>query len=466
MEGLMVKLKYLLLTGLSVCYLFAGTAFTAVYEASTLHNAVARSETVMDLFLKRWDIIQDQELFLDTYLKLNWVPGFTINYLNQGTNKIEPVDMRLIRTYGSITLNYPILTGFSTYSGKDLEARLLGKKDETDKKDNRTWKPENLILGFTATGFHYGLTSESQIDRGEPGSETVTDYKFSQFFDDVFAASLLYRPYFFIHVGVIINNEIEPNDDGSMSYEFDGIKKRYFIQSDLFSFLNLNASSTDGQVESYSIGMKLNNAFGFFMPILKKSYFPQVKLVYKELDLYNDMPWDTLWVNSNKLSDGITNKTMAMSDDDRESSKLRTFSIIVTENLNNLLFIDYLVEFQKTTETLIEKTTGNELEFAKVREMHLSVGLDFFKMLKVKGYNKFITTIGLSSYWDPSVPIHRETTTLEDNYKLYGWFFATKWEYTFAGMEFKVSKNYSDELRKLVETSDKYMIETSLFMRY
>jgi len=63
----------LVLTALPV---MPGISGAAVYEASTLHNAVARSETVMDLFFERWERIQNMELYFDWFGKINWVQGF------------------------------------------------------------------------------------------------------------------------------------------------------------------------------------------------------------------------------------------------------------------------------------------------------------------------------------------------------------------------------------------------------
>lgn len=455
----------------------------AVYEASTLHNAVSRSETVVDLFAERWKIIQDQELYVDGYLKLNYVPGFQVNYVNKGTDELEAADMQLVRTYGSLSLLYPVLGG---YEGANLAERtakwttLPGqeKKKKEGEKEGGMVQPKNLLVGFTMTGFHYGLTSESEVDRGDAGVETVSDYKFEQFFDDVFAVSLLYRPYFFIHAGVVVSNYIEPNDDGTMDYSFDNASKRYFVKSNLLSCLNLNAQTTKGELESYSTGLHINNTLGYLFKAAKHPYVPQLEITYKELKMFQDEAYETMWVGSAfyEINGVKYRKTNAISDDFRETAKLRTLAFSLTQNFGNFIMLKGYAEFQKPNADLVEKRTvdeqkdpdGDTLNFAKTRELRAEIGIDWFRLFNTGQYQRLITTLGVSSYWDPAIPIHRDPvdSEVDDNYRLNGFMFKINYEYTFAGIEIKVARNYSEELRKLVETSDKTMIEASLFMRY
>ncbi len=449
--------KYVIICFLFLSFLAAGNSSlsAAVYEASTLHNAVSRSETVQDLFFKRWDLIQEQELYFDFYGKLNWVHGFKINTINKGTGEKEAVDMRLIRTYGSITVNYPVL---GKYEGSNLAERVAGK--EKKEEEGGLWKPKNLILGFTATGFHYGLTSESTIDRGGAGSETVTDYKYTQFFDDIFALSLLYRPYFYIHCGVLINNQIEPDDDGTMDYsDSSGRTTRYFIASNLLSFLNLNATTTSGELEALAIGLIINNSLKFFMT--PPRIMPRITVTYKKLALYKDEQYDPVWVITGEDKEGD------IPDSQKDEADLHTLSVLLEENLGNKIFLNAFLEFQKPSETLIDKRTqtstdpqGDEVTYNYLREAYLTAGYNF---LKASSTERLLATVGISRYWDVAIPVHRESGS---GYSLIGGFFSLGWNTTFIGAEFKCSYNYSQELRKLVETADKFMVEASLFARF
>jgi len=469
---------------LSACVLgflaLAGSGlYAAVYEASTLHNAVARSETVQDLFFKRWEIIQEKELYIDFYGKLNWVPGFQINTYNKGKDELEPVDMRLVRTYGSITINYPILGG---YSKDDMEERkkrgidynkVEPKEGEEKEKGSGPMglvKPKNLIVGFTATGFHYGLTRATDVNRGDANDDTVTDYKYSQFFDDIFAASLLYRPYFFIHAGVIVNNQIEPNEDGTMDYgNSSNMKTRYFVCSNLLSFLNMTATTTSSEPEAIAVGVQVTNLLGNFLKL--SPLVPKATITYKQLNLFNDMEYDAVWVKTNKTgllsADELNDKT-------RDNAVLYTMSLLLEENIFNFLYINIYVEGQKAFDTLYEKRiihekglendpkpAGARVELGTLREVEVSLGVNF--MPKNKASN-LILTIGGSRYWDLGIPIHREHP--EDGYVLLGGFVALEWQSAYWGAEIRASYNDAQEIRKLVETSDKAMLEASIYGRY
>jgi hypothetical protein len=431
-------------------------ALTATYEASTLHNAVARSETVLDLFYDRWSRIEEMELYFDWYGKINWVDDFKVYAINAGTGKREAVNMTLVRTYGSITINYPILGG---YEGADIQERLKYGTGKYKKEEGEggLWKPKNLILGFTTTGFHYGLTRESTVDRGSAGSETITDYKYTQFFDDIFAGSLLYRPYFFIHAGVIINNQIEPNDDGTMDYgNSTNRTERYFIASNILSFLNVNATRSEGEFESFAAGIIVNNLVNLIIKKINPA-IPVLTITFKSLNLFNDEPYDSVWVK--------TVKSPTVTDEEKDSASLYTLSFLINENLNNYVYFDFYAEFQKATETLVEKRTGERIDYAKLRQINGMIG---FNLWGDKKGEMLVASVGLSRYWDVAIPYNRESG---NEYYVYGYIFAIEsrfflWGGLPLGIELKASKNYAPELRKLVETTDKYALELSAYISF
>ena len=82
--------------------------YAAAYEASTLHNAVMRSESVQELFFERWALIQENNWNFDFFGRINWVPDFKIYSVNNQTGEKEAVNMRLIRTYGGLYLHVPV----------------------------------------------------------------------------------------------------------------------------------------------------------------------------------------------------------------------------------------------------------------------------------------------------------------------------------------------------------------------
>jgi hypothetical protein len=430
--------------------------FSATYEASTLHNAVARSETVLDLFHDRWNRIEEMELYFDWYGKINWVDDFKVYAINAATGERETVNMTLVRTYGSITINYPILGG---YEGADIRERLKygTGKYKKEEEEGGLWKPKSLIIGFTATGFHYGLTRESTVDRGSAGSETITDYKYTQFFDDIFAGSLLYRPYFFVHAGIIINNQIEPNDDGTMDYgNSTNRTKRYFIATNILSFLNINAMRSEDEIESIAAGIIVNNLMNFIVEKINPA-IPVLTITFKSLNLFNDEPYDAVWVK--------TVKAPTITDEEKDSAALYTLSFLINENLYNYVYLDFYAEFQQATETLIEKKTGEKIDYAKLRQINGMIGFNFWGDKKGE---MLVASVGLSRYWDVAIPYNRESG---DAYYVYGYLFSIEsrffvWGGIPLGIELKASKNYAPELRKLVETTDKYALEMSVYISF
>ena len=135
----------------------------------------------------------------------------------------------------------------------------FGKPGEDNKE-----KGSDYMLGFTTTGYHYGLTRQAEIDRGIAGSDSVSDYKYAQFFDDIFAVSFVWKPYIYVHGGILVNNEIEPNDDGTMSYfNSSGISTRWFVASNILSFLDTNFVLKESEVESMGAEVALKKMYAY-----------------------------------------------------------------------------------------------------------------------------------------------------------------------------------------------------------
>ncbi len=97
-----------------------------------------------------------------------------------------------------------------------------------------------------------------------------------------------------------------------------------------------------------------------------------------------------------------------------------------------------------------------------MREFSASIGYD---ILHKNPKQNLILSLGVSRYWDLGIPVHRSDRDVDDVYTLWGGFFSLSWEAAVVGAEFRASWNDSSELRKLVETADKFMLEGSLFVR-
>ena len=209
-----------------------------VYSASTLHNAASRSQTIQHIFYQRWDNMQNNFCYFDAYVNVNWVFDFDVNAYNRGTGETEAVPMKLVRTFSSMLLALPV------YTPRDVTTNDYQQSPQTDITNatgalpiKKSWKKNSVLLGLSVCGYHYGLTRTVEISRGSAGSEKASDYVFSQFFDDIAALTLIIVPHITIHCGVIFNQQIEPNDDGTLDYNFDPSKttKRLLTSLSLFN---------------------------------------------------------------------------------------------------------------------------------------------------------------------------------------------------------------------------------------
>ncbi|HPS87815.1 MAG TPA: hypothetical protein PLY36_13780 [Spirochaetota bacterium] len=401
--------------------------YSAVYEASTLHNSVSRSETVQDLYIKRWDILKEKNFYFDIYGKLNWVFGFDVNTINAGTGQTEPTDLRLTRTYGSMTLAIPF--------GGGEEAGTL----------------KDFVIALTATGFHYGLTKKIDIDRGDAGSESVTDYKHSQFFDDIYAFSILYRPFITFHGGLIYNNEYVPEEDGTMDYfnPVESYQKKFFAV-ELYKFMAFSMNIAGGKPESTKAEIGLNPIIGFIKDV-SNIYYPVVHVGYERTTAYNDKPYDAVWVENPKTS---------LTDYTRDTATLNVFSLKVNQRLSQNFTAEGFLGAQYITEDLYSKTDDKKINVSTAKEWYLLLSFDPVTApneAKLKAYT------GMSWYWDPAIAVHRDNPGKGN--AVYGWIIGVDADFVFIGADFKAEYNFSSELKKLIEASDKWAVEGSLFFR-
>ena len=389
--------------------------FSIPYEASTLHNSVNRSETVQKIYFERWDDIIENNYNIDFFGKINWVNDFQIKTVDAGNGSRIVVPMRLIRTYGGVSLLY-----------------VFSQSDSS----------ENIgLIGLTTSGFHYGLTKEIIVDRGSLGTTTTTDYKYTQFFDDIYSLTFAYNPYIILHLGTIVNNAIEPNDDGTISYLSGGEKTvKYFTAATFFSFLDLNINIDRDELETIKTNININNMYSL---IFSKEipYLPNFTVGYKKVKLYNDEPYDAVWVNYSKQST-----------DTKQSATLTTFSLLIEKNLSKSFALSIYTELQNESDPLIEKRTNNQLNLKLVREIKSEISYNYFY-----DSNDFdlIFSLGISRFWDPALAVHSNSASYYAN----GYNFSINFKTDYFQVESQIIYNDSTELKKLTETVDKLAIE-------
>jgi hypothetical protein len=421
-------MKKILIISAALAQLFIITPlFSAVYEASTLHNSVSRSETVQDLYIKRWKILQEENFYFDIYGKINWVFGFDVNTINAGTDQIEATDLRLTRTYGSMTLAVPIGGHRATPEDNDL------------------------IVAFTATGFHYGLTKDITIDRGPAGTESVSDYKHSQFFDDIYAFSILYRPYLTVHAGLIFNNEYTPEDGGTMDY-FDPVESynKKFFAFEIYGCTAFSMNIDNGKPESMKAELEITKTIGIFKDV-SNPYIPLATLGFERTMAYNDEAYDSVWVN----------KIKTPFDEIKDNANLYLVSLKLIQRLSNYFTIEGFYAAQHITEDIYTKTDNEKIDPSITKEWYMLINIDPIPASPEDV--KFKVYTGVSWYWDPAIAIHRNTP--DKGNAVYGWIFGGKIDFKNFGADFTTEYNFSTELKKLVETTDKWAVESSMFFR-
>lgn len=409
--------------------MFTSNLYSAVYEASTLYNATARSETVQKLFQDRWDGLMNKNFYFDISGKINWVYNFDINTWNQGTLQYEPEELNLVRTYGSMILAYPVGGFMNDSNGKSTD----------------------LLLAFTMTGYHYGLTKQIKIIRDSGESEKITDYKHSQFFDDIYALSILWRPNIYLHAGIITNREYQPEDNGTMEYSDPlSSSKRLFFSSNLLSVFDLQINASEDKMESFNTSVKVTPLVYMFKPdAAKNPLVPLVTVGYGYRDQYNDELYDPVWV---KTPDPETDTS------GKDKGRLHLLTFLINQKLGKYFSMDLFASMQYISDDIYDKRTSREIDVPLFKESYCV--LNFSTDNTQPSWFKVFT--GASWYWDPAIHVHRDRGT---GNSLWGWILGFDANFEMFGCNARVVYDYSDEIKKLVETSNKWSFDISAYFR-
>ncbi len=425
---------------------YTGTYAQNVYEASTLHNAASRSQTVLHIFYERWDSMLSNYLHFDAYINLNWVYDFYVNTYNRGTGQKEAVPMRLVRTFSDLIFLFP------AYSPHDVtpsdESQPVDITDVTTFR--KPWAYNTVLLGFTLCGYHYGLTRSVKINRGSAGSESASDYAFSQFFDDIAAATLIFVPYITLHTGIIFNQQIEPNEDGTLDYNFDpsSISKRYFGSLSVFNAFTWRSTAANDRVESSDISISITpllHLIGYITTSL-----PEIIIGYKRYNKYNDEPYDPVWVSS------AIGKSNTMTDSSKQHATLNTYYTLLTESFGSFHLAAH-IELQHVDATLIDKRSGQKVILPLMRLWMAKAGYDF---LERPGWD-LILWFGVNKFYDPAISYHSKHSDNDTG----GWFAMIDGVAPYITLSIKASYNEASELDKLVEAVDKYILEATASFR-
>ena len=432
-------------------------SLATTYDASTLHNSVKRSTSVKDLFLERWDYIEENRYSLDLFGTINWVNNFKILSIDRQTDETKPVDMRLVRTYGGLAFVLPFGQNKTNYNNSSniYRSHIVDDSDTVLTVDggsnnyNPYRRSSNYTFAVSTYGYHYGLTKSSSIRRGEAGTSSVSDYKYTQFFDDIFAASFWWKSYVNVHTGMLINNAVEPQDDGTISYfSQSAIKRNWFLSSNLFTFMNFNFL-VSGKLETFDISVSPTKLYAFFGGQISE-YTPEITLGIKRSAMYNDTLYDPVWV-----------KTIKAESDKRDRAALTLYTLLLEKKISKEFYASYYMACQNASKKLIEKRTGEKLDLKTIKETKGVVGYDVLP----ESHFKLVTELGYGQYWDEAMPLHSKS----NNYKANGFFWLADVGYRApdfiaTGIKFTCSYNDSNELKRLIETTSKVIIQLDFYL--
>ncbi len=221
-------------------FAMVSSSFTfAAYDPGDLINAVKRSQIITELFMERWGVTENS-LSLEELEKLPLQERFY--YINRGgfSQKID------VNFHGETIFGYPVVTPFGQY---DLSLfRIFGSA--IVRFDNLAdFGIFNWGLALSAAGYRYGMKKTITLNNSgglsDPpvGSFSVSDYLYAQIFDDLVVVSNIFKPFGYLHFGMLFNKQVDPGPDGILDTQDDiriSSKARIFINSNLFNFLLFN----------------------------------------------------------------------------------------------------------------------------------------------------------------------------------------------------------------------------------
>ena len=405
----------------------AHTASAAAYEANSLFNSVSRAQTVEQIFLDRWDDNKERNIIADWFVTYQDLDQFEIKTYDQQSGTSHSTDMDLRRMYGGFTLAAPV-HGF-----------------------RKTHDDSDLIIALSSTGFHYGLMKDMTLE-GNHGNTTSKDMRYTQFFDDIFAVSLLWRPDIIVHTGMIINNTYEPDNNGMIRFsDPDHSDKRFFYSIELFRLISLRSNMNKSEITSFKTDISVNSLLAMKYNVSNR-YLPLVKVSFESLKAYNDQSYDPVWVGSTEGKTGSTSFK-------RDSARLNIASIDVTQRFLRDFSMEGFYSAQYISKDIYSKTTGRKINPPVTNEWMLRLNYDPRRNYNFRS-NPFIA---VSSYWNPGLSAQRNSSRKGNT--VYGWSTGYMFDLYLIGGEFKTQYNYSKELKTLTETVDKVSMSFNIFAR-
>lgn len=273
--------KYILI----LCFLPL-IAFSAGSSGDLL-NSIKRSQMISNVFLERWDVVYNSRSISELD-HLGLKERFYHVYRGGYAKNID-----IFFRYENIQ-NIPTSTAFGDYE-LDLFritfSSIIQFDDLIDFGAGITW---GFAIG--AVGYRYGMYAQAEmsnndasfIPTGTDASQSFKthEYIYSQTYDDLIVLTNILRPFGYLHVGLLLNQQQDPGLDGMLGSADDTKTKSYskiFINSNLFGSLNFNLSFDSKEEITNFFDFKIDffSLMGNFGWAKNRYLYPDLYLGYK-----------------------------------------------------------------------------------------------------------------------------------------------------------------------------------------
>lgn len=268
----------------------------SAYDPGDLINAVKRSQVITELFMERWAVTENS-LSLEELEALPLQERFY--YLNRGGYS-KHLDVTF---HGETVFGYPVSTPFGQY---DLDLfRIFGSTivrfDDLLDAGLFQWG-----AALSAAGYRYGMKKTVTLHNSgaisDPPTDNfeVSDYLYAQIFDDLIVITNIFKPFGYIHAGLLLNRQVDPGLDGiidtSDDIEMDS-KARIFLNSNLFNFLFINLGYNADSDKTEYAATKIDVMSLLMMPgwVKKRPIWPDFFLGYSYREKTSDSGEHTLF---------------------------------------------------------------------------------------------------------------------------------------------------------------------------
>lgn len=423
-----------------VLFFFSSFSLFA-YDAGDIINSVKRSQSVVSVFLDRWSIMQNSYSFEELSQKSIEERFY---YINRGGYS-HYIDLFL---HGENVPSFPIKTQFG--GGKAYETTFFRVATSAIFRLQDLIETDYFKWGFAIglAGFRYGMYTDIKMHHPStlPDGTTTNlvsfesrEYLYSQIYDDLIVLTNIFKPFGYLHLGLLINRQLDPGIDGLIGNYDDKLKtvNRLFVNSDLLGTLNLNLAydSKKEKTDFFSTSLELFSIFSKTTDWIERRFvWPDIYLGYSYYGNQLDRPRALHTVFLDFFYNIYTAFTLKF--------HLDAFLFGKTEQEKDYFLRSGYFEFgfQPANKDYHERIKNNQYSSFEL-SYYLLFGLSYFlepRLLEFNSEEKYVTGFCLG-------------------FKVNFW--------SFLGgitLEGKVSRNYAPKLIQMIEMYDNIVLELSL----